>query len=190
MMRQIVNTTQRLTGAVACCFATAGVFLEACRHNRNTGRRVGRMGRKAKSRLGAVLSIELVMVMPILLVVLLALVEFGTLLMASQGVNAAAHVGAREASLAGSRDALVLSAVQNATATYPWKTFSTTQVYINGTLISLNDGTDQLANAASGDLISVTVSVPMVNAAPDLLKFVGITLGTNQLTNTYVTRKE
>lgn len=187
MMRQIVNTTQRLTGAAACCFATAGVFLEACRHNRNGGRR---MGRKAKSRLGAVLSIELVMAMPILLVVLLALVEFGTLLMASQGVNAAAHVGAREAALAGSKDALVLSAVQNATATYPWQSFSTTQVYINGTLISLNDGTDQLANAASGDLISVTVSVPMVKAAPDLLKFVGITLGANQLTNTYVTRKE
>lgn len=186
MMRQIVNMIDNSAEGCRAALQLAGKILAGGRHNR-TGMR---KGRKAKSRLGAVLSIELVMAMPILLVVLLALVEFGTLLMASQGVNAAAAVGTREASLAGSRDALVQQALANAIDTYPWKTSATTTVFINGQQISLTDGTDNLAAARSGDLISVTVSVPMTAAAPNLLSFVGISLGSNQLTNTYVTRKE
>ncbi len=185
-MRQILNMTKPNGAARSLAEQNLSTFFPAARHNRNNRN----IRQRAKSRLGAVLSIELVMALPILLAVLLALVEFGTLLMASQAVNAAAHVGAREAALAGSRDGLVVSAIQNATSSYQWQADAQTTVYINGTLVSLSDGNDNLANATSGDLISVTVSVPMNRAAPDLLKFVGIGLGSNELTNTYVTRKE
>lgn len=185
-MRQILNMTKPSAEPRSLTEQNLSTFFPMPRHNRNN--RHNR--RHAKMRLGAVLSIELVMALPILLAVLLALVEFGTLLMASQAVNAAAHVGAREAALAGSRDGLVLSAIQNATSSYQWQADAQTTVYINGTLVSLSDASDSLANARSGDLISVTVSVPMNRAAPDLLNFVGIGLGTNELTNTYVTRKE
>lgn len=151
--------------------------------------------RRSQRRIGAVLSIELVMALPILFSILLATIEFGILLMASQGVNAAAHVGTREAALAGSTDAQVNTAVQNSLNSWSWKAQATTQLYINGSPRSLTDGFDDLAAARSGDLLSVTVTVRMIDAAPNLLTFVGITLAPTVsdpkiLTNTYVTRKE
>ena len=47
-----------------------------------------------------------------------------------------------------------------------------------------------LLNAPSGSIVSVTVNVESDQAAPDLLKYFGISLMNKELTTTYVTRKE
>lgn len=152
-----------------------------------------RRTRKGRNRTGAALSLELIMVMPILLLVLLATVEFGILLMSSQGVGAAAAVGSRNAALPSSSRASVVSAVDTALSGYIWKNFRQVEVFVDSGSGFQKDtpvpGT-LLANAPSGSVVSVTVNVEMDEAAPDLLKYFGISLNGKYLTTTYVTRKE
>jgi Flp pilus assembly protein TadG len=146
-----------------------------------------------RSRKGAVLSLELIMVMPILLMVLLATVEFGILLMSSQGVGAAAAVGSRNAALPSSSRASVVSAVDSALVGYVWKNTRQIEVFVDSGAGFVKDtavpGT-LLQNAPSGSVVSVTVNVEMDNAAPDLLKYFGLSLNNKYLRTTYVTRKE
>ena len=54
----------------------------------------------------------------------------------------------------------------------------------------VKDNGPVLQNAPSGAVVSVTVNVPMNDAAPDLLKYFGISTAGKDLTTTYVTRKE
>jgi Flp pilus assembly protein TadG len=146
-----------------------------------------------RRRRGAVLSLELIMVMPVLLMVLLATVEFGILLMSSQGVGAAAAVGSRNAALPSSTRATVVAAVDSALVGYVWKNTREVEVFVDSGSGFVKDtpmpGT-LLANAPSGSIVSVTVNVEMDNAAPDLLKYFGLSLNNKYLTTTYVTRKE
>jgi hypothetical protein len=149
--------------------------------------------RRRHRRLGAVLSVELVLVLPILLIVLLAFVEFGLLLMASQGVGASANLGAREAALASSTEVSVVSAVDDALAGWVWKGKHELVIFVDtgsGPVKVVFGGPDEIAAAPSGSEISVTVNVPMTQAAPDLLRYFGISLDGKELTTTYVTRKE
>jgi hypothetical protein len=138
-------------------------------------------------RRGNVLSIELVMVVPMLLVIVLAFVEFGILLMASQGVGAAANSGAREAALPSASAASVQGAVQSALAGWVWQGRHNVLIFVNNQKDV--DGS-LLAGATTGDWISVTVSVPMNDAAPDLLRYFGISIANKELRTTYATRKE
>jgi hypothetical protein len=144
--------------------------------------------KQARRRKGAVLSIELVMVLPILLVVLLASVEFGILLMATQGVGAAANVGARAAALPSSSRARVEAAVNAALDGWVWQDEHEVVIFVNNNRVTPTD--DYLASAVTGDVVSVTVNVPMDQAAPDLLRYFGISIAGKELTTTYVTRKE
>ena len=133
------------------------------------------------------LSIELIIVLPVLLVTLLAAVEFGILLMASQGVGAAANVGAREAALPSSSKASVEAAVAAAVQGWIWKDDHAVLIFVNG----IKDVSGSvLATAPSGATVSVTVKVPMDEAAPRLLNTFGISLAGKELITTYVTRKE
>jgi Flp pilus assembly protein TadG len=136
------------------------------------------------------LSVELVMVLPILLVVLLAFVEFGILLMASQGVGAASQHGAREAALASATRASVVTAADSALAGWVWKGKHEVVVFVNGVKATAADPIDLVQAASTGSAISVSVNVPMQDAAPNLLRYFGIDLATKELTTTYVTRKE
>ena len=148
---------------------------------------------RRRHRLGAMLSVELVMVLPILLIVLLAFVEFGILLMASQGVGASANLGAREAALASSSEASVAAAVDDALAGWVWKGKHELVIFIDtgsGPVKVVFGGPDEIAAAPTGSEISVTVNVQMTQAAPDLLRYFGISLADKELTTTYVTRKE
>jgi hypothetical protein len=142
----------------------------------------------AQRRKGAVLSIELVMVLPILLVVLLASVEFGILLMATQGVGAAASVGARAAAIPSSSRTRVEAAVNAALDGWVWQDEHEVVIFVNNNRVTPAD--DYLASAVTGDVVSVTVNVPMDQAAPDLLRYFGISIAGKELTTTYVTRKE
>jgi hypothetical protein len=146
-----------------------------------------------RRRRRAVLSLELIMVLPVLLLVLLATVEFGILLMSSQGVGAAAAVGSRNAALPSSSRTSVVAAVDTALSGYVWKNFRQVEIFVDSGGGFVKDtpvpGT-LLANAPSGSIVSVTVNVEMDEAAPDLLKYFGISLNGKYLTTTYVTRKE
>ena len=142
----------------------------------------------ARRRKGAILSIELVMVVPILLSILLASVEFGILLMATQGVGAAANVGSRAAAVPSSTLASVEAAVDTALEGWVWQGEHEVLIFVNNELAT--SGNDRLASAVTGDVVSVTVNVPMDQAAPDLLRYFGISIAGKELTTTYVTRKE
>ena len=142
-----------------------------------------------KSRRGAVLSVELVMVLPILLFVLLAFVEFGLILMSQQGLAAAASLGSRQAALTGATEASVTSTVDNALTGWSWKPNRELVVLVNGSKIVLG-GSDEIANAPTGAVISISVNVKTDKAAPNLLKWIGIDTTGKDLTTTYVTRKE
>jgi Flp pilus assembly protein TadG len=142
--------------------------------------------RLRRRRKGAVLSIELIIVLPILLAVVLASVEFGLLLMASQGVGAAANVGAREAAKPSSSRASVEATVAAAVQGWRWNNDYEVVIFVNG----VKDSGNGLLTAGHGATVSVTVNVPMDEAAPDLLKTLGVTLAGKELTSTYVTLKE
>lgn len=151
-----------------------------------------------RSRTGAVLALELIMVLPILLMVLLATVEFGILLMSSQGVGAAAALGSRNAALPSSSKASVEAAVNTGLSGYIWQSKAKTVIFVDSGSGFVKDvGGGTLANAPSGSIVSVTVEVNMNDAAPDLLKYFGISIApatpldqSRQLNTTYVTRKE
>ncbi|MDX1943886.1 MAG: TadE/TadG family type IV pilus assembly protein [Pirellulaceae bacterium] len=146
--------------------------------------------RHRRHRVGSALSVELVMVLPILLIILLAFVEFGLLLMATQGVGAAANLGAREAALASSTELSVKAAADDALAGWVWQGKHEVVIFVNGTRVNFSDASDLVQDAPTGSDISVTVNVPMVQAAPNLLAYFGIDLTDKDLTTTYVTRKE
>ncbi|WP_254511048.1 TadE/TadG family type IV pilus assembly protein [Anatilimnocola floriformis] len=147
--------------------------------------------KKRRTRQGAVLALELIMVLPILLMVLLATVEFGILLMSSQGVGAAAAHGSRNSALPSSSKASVEAAVNAALDGYIWQSAQETVIYVDsgGGFVKDISGT-VLSSAPSGSIVSVTVNVESDQAAPDLLKYFGISLAGKEITTTYVTRKE
>ncbi len=142
-----------------------------------------------RNRKGAVLSVELVMVLPILLFVLLAFIEFGLMLMSQQGLAAASSLGARHAALTWSTEATTQAVVDNALSGWSWKPNRELVVLVNGSKIVLG-GSDEIYNAPTGTIISVSVNVPTDKAAPNLLKWIGIDTAGKDLTTTYVTRKE
>ena len=141
------------------------------------------------ARKGAVLSVELVMVLPILLFVLLAFIEFGLMLMSQQGLAAASSLGARQAALTGATEASVITTVDNALAGWSWKPQRELVVLVNGSKITLG-GSDEIAAAPTGSIISVSVNVKTDKAAPNLLKWIGVDTAGKDLTTPYVTRKE
>ena len=137
-----------------------------------------------RHRRGAALSLELLMV-------LLATVEFGILLMASQGVGAAAAHGSRNAALPSSSKASVTAAVATALDGYIWQGAEEVVIFVDSGSGFVKDVSGSvLLNAPSGSIVSVTVNVESNQAAPDLLKYFGISLLNKELTTTYVTRKE
>lgn len=138
---------------------------------RNRSLRVSRRG---------MLTLELVLVLPILLIVVLAIVQFAGLLLASQALHAAASVAAREASIPGATAAGVAGSVERSLAGWRFAGF-VDPVRIVPTEPDL---------AASGDPITVTVSVDSVRAVPNLLGVFGVRLGNPKLTATFVSRKE
>jgi Flp pilus assembly protein TadG len=149
----------------------------------------GKPASRNNSRKGAVLSVELVMVLPILLFVLLAFIEFGLMLMSQQGLAAASSLGARQAALTGATEASVTTTVDNALTGWSWKPYRELVVLVNDSKITLG-GTDEILNAPTGSVISVSVNVKTDKAAPNLLKWIGIDTAGKDLTTTYVTRKE
>jgi Flp pilus assembly protein TadG len=108
------------------------------------------------SRSGAAL-VEFAIVFPVFILVILGIIEFGRAFMIGQLVTNAAREGARQAVLDGSTNSAVTSTVttflQGAGNVSP----SDTTVTIT---VSSAAAANQLANAKSGDLCTIRVSVP------------------------------
>jgi len=106
------------------------------------------------------LSMELVLTLPILFVLLMALFEFMMLFYSRSLVVEATRVGARHATLPGATQATVeaeISRVLNPQLQ-------------NGIQVGVTLG------GYSGDLVIVSVQIPMSSAAPDLLWPIGVSL--------------
>jgi len=149
----------------------------------------GAKKRRPRNLRRAVLSVELVLTLPILLTVVLAMTQFAILLMSTQTISAAANVGAREASLPSATVASTTAAVQRAVA--GWQFAGSADLTVN---VQARDGdtgvAKNLADAVTGDVVLVQVKVPSIEAAPNLLKFIGLSIEDQWLQSTTVVRKE
>ena len=142
----------------------------------------------ARQRRGGALTVELVLTLPLLLVVLLAVIQFSMLLISSQAVSVAASVGVRQASLPSAGASSVSSAVFQSLTGWKFQGDAEVVIYVNGVSEASSPGT--LAMANTGDLVSVTVNVPSIEASPDLLNLIGFSIADQTLTATYVMRRE
>jgi Flp pilus assembly protein TadG len=157
--------------------------------------------RKMKSvqrrRRGMTLSIELVMILPILTILTVGIIEFSIIMLSSQAISTAAHLGTREAALPSADYDTVADAVSDALRTKIWEGQHEVVIFVTDatTMMTLkDDGTPaadiQLEDANTGDQISVTVTVPTNQAAPDILSIIGLSTSGSELTTTFVTRRE
>jgi hypothetical protein len=158
---------------------------------------------RKRQRKGAILSLELVIALPVLLTVIFAAVEFTFLLLGSQAITAAANLGAREAALPNATAGDVNVSVLTALNTWRWAQPNILQVLIfvdtdgDGDLELVSDSfaaeqdpANQLGAAPTGSDVQVTVKLPSNQAAPDLLSLIGFSLNGQELTASFVTRKE
>lgn len=118
---------------------------------------------------------ELILVLPIALAMIFASIEVGMIWSAGQRVNEAAAAGGRTASFRGADLTAVRRSVEGRLAR---------QSMIDACTI------DVLPATPENPEICVTVSVPMRSAAPDLLSFVGFSLGDRKLVSQMIMRKE
>jgi Flp pilus assembly protein TadG len=125
-----------------------------------------------------VVAVELLLALPFLAGVLLAAVEFSLLLTAQQELLAASREGARVASQGGTQ----IDVVQAAQQVLPGSLSGATVTAV------LADSTGQ--PLASGQPVSVLVSIPATQAVPDLLAFVGFSVAGDTIAGQTVMRKE
>ncbi|MCE9548160.1 MAG: pilus assembly protein [Planctomycetia bacterium] len=155
------------------------------RHHRSP-----RTTRRAAPRRG-VLSVELVMTLPVLLMTIVGAVLLNQMLMSNQAVGAAAANGAREATMPGATATSVRETVLR--SVQGWR-FANNPIDVKVTIrvngVPLASDPAALADAATGDDVSVTVRVAAVKAVPDMLKTFGLTIADQQLETTYHMRKE
>jgi hypothetical protein len=133
----------------------------------------------ARPRRRGSLSVELLFVFPILLAVLLGAVQFSLWLSAQQRVALASREGARVAATGGTSDE-VAAAVR---ATLGDARFSAAEVRAG---LTESNGDP----VASGEPVSVVVSLPAAAVVPDLLRFVGFSIRNEILASQTVMRKE
>ena len=103
--------------------------------------------RLRKKRTGAA-AVEFAIVLPVFVLLVFGMIEYGRMVMVQQVITNASREGARRAVL----DGATSSEVQSAVSTY------LTNASVNGGSCTLNPANP--ASAASGDPITVTVSVP------------------------------
>ena len=133
----------------------------------------------AKARAGArsrrgVLSMELVLTLPILFTLMLGLFEFTMLFYSRSLVVEASRAAARQASLPGATDEAIEAEVR--------------RVLSPSLQAGLQIGVD--LGDRSGDLVVVSVEVPMSSASPDLLWPIGAGLnGRNLYSETRMVRE-
>ena len=132
-----------------------------------------RLKRSAEKRSG-MLSLELVLVLPLIATILFAVCEFGLLFSGRQSLVAASRAAARVATLAGATQDDVAQTVQDQLEPELCQ-----ELRIDAEL-----------GRHSGDLVVVTLSLPMTSVSPDLLRFIGLSLRDHDLVAETVMCKE
>ncbi len=130
-----------------------------------------------------ILTFELLLVLPILLIVVLAAVQFSLTLYARQQLVAASREGCRVAALGGN-----LSEVEG----------TIRRTLGNGRLadvdIELTDETGKPLSDGmilpSGDSVAVWLRLPTVHVVPNLLRFIGYSIQTDEMVARTVMRRE
>ncbi len=121
-----------------------------------------------------VLTMELVLTLPILLVMLLGLFEFTMIFYSRSLVVEASRAAARKASLPGATDEAIEAEVRRVLS----------PALQTGIQIEVDLGD------RSGDLVAVSIEVPMTSASPDLLWPIGVGLnGRNLYSETRMVRE-
>jgi Flp pilus assembly protein TadG len=118
-------------------------------------------------------AVEMALILPVFISAVLGIVELGRGIMISQLLETAARNGARQAINSGTTNAQVTSTVQ----TFLQTTANIAPTSVTVAIADNGSGSAPLANAATGDSISVTVSVPFATVSwlpPNYLK--GVTL--------------
>ena len=134
-------------------------------------RKIGKLPYQERRRGTA--AVEMALTLPLLISAVLGIVEVGRGIMVSQILETAARNGARLAINQGSTNSQVTSNVQ----TFLQTTANVAPANVTVALADNGNGSASLANAAFGDSISVTVSVPFSAVSwlpPQYLK--GVTL--------------
>jgi Flp pilus assembly protein TadG len=111
---------------------------------------------RTSQRSGAAL-VEFAIVLPVFFLLILGIIEFGRAFMVGQLVTNAAREGARQAVLDGSTNTAVTSTITS--FLQGAGNISPTNVTVTIT-VSTAAAVNQLANAKSGDLCTIRVSVP------------------------------
>lgn len=122
---------------------------------------------------------ELILVLPLILAFLFGMIEFSMLLLSRQQLLTASREGARVAALGGS-----VNDVVQATQTF-LGTGSLAQANIDVIITDANGNP-----IPTGGPVAVTLSLPANQATPDLLSFIGLSLGQEPIVAQTVLRKE
>jgi Flp pilus assembly protein TadG len=99
-------------------------------------------------------TVEFAVVAPLLFVLIMGMIEFGSIMMAGQLVTNAARSACRQGTLPGATTATVTTAVTNALSAGGVKSPTVT--------VKVNDVVADASTAKTGDKITVTVQVPLV----------------------------
>jgi Flp pilus assembly protein TadG len=145
---------------------------------RNNGRNPNDLPRRSAARRGTA-AVELLLVLPILLSLLLGMFELSMFLAARQQVTTASREGARVAALGGTPDE-----VQQAVQLF-LGSGNLSNANVQVTLIGQNG-----VPAATGDAVQVVVTLPLNQAIPDLLAFIGVSIQNQSIVAGTVMRKE
>jgi len=122
---------------------------------------------------------ELLLTLPILLTLLFGMIELGQFLVARQQLIVAGREGARVSALGGGRPQVEQTVMQF---------LGTGSLSGSGLQILLTDETGQ--TIPSGDPVEVDLSLPAIQAVPDLLPFIGFSLKDNFIVVRTIMKKE
>jgi Flp pilus assembly protein TadG len=133
----------------------------------------GRISRRGSAKRSGAALVEFAILAPLLFTLILGIIEFGRAMMVTDLLNSAARAGCRTGVLAGSTSDSITSAVTSA-LTSTGIHGATVSVLVNGTAADAS-------TAATGDSITVKVTVPSANVSwlPVQRFLSGATLGSS-----------
>jgi len=112
-----------------------------------------------RDRRGAT-AVEFAIIVPVFLLLLAGIIEFGQAFRAQHALLNAARRGGRAASLAGSTNATVMTTVRNDLVS----SLGVQSTDVTVTIKLNNSSTASLANAITGDVVEITVTLPYTKA--------------------------
>jgi len=129
-----------------------------------------RKNRRSRTRRGALQAAQLLLVLPIFLLVLFGIIQFGAFFMQQQRLESAVNVAAQIAAAEHDTDTLRQEAAEEAFYSALSQVSWQKQVELSIDLVHLN-----------GEAVKVSAAVPSSAVLPDVLAWVGLGLGNQQM---------